>query len=92
MEISRMCCIGCMPTYTNGDYVYFKNINDAPNEHSNNFILNQIPEFHITLLFKLCDDIFESLPKLFVAKMIKMNEITCPNYGSVIKSTLPAWT
>ena len=66
MEFSGKCCIGCMSAYTYGDYVYFKNMNDTLNEHHNNFILNLIPDFHITSPFKLVDDIFESLTKLFV--------------------------
>ena len=60
-----------MTDYTYGDYVHFKNINYAPNEHHNHFILNQVPYFHITSLFKVMDDIFESLPKLFVDKMLE---------------------
>ena len=42
-----------------------------PNEYNNYFILNHILDFHTTSLFKLCDDMFESLTKLFVDKMIK---------------------
>ena len=71
MEFSRNCCIDCMPDYTYGDYVYFRNMTDTPNEYHNNFIFNQIPDFHITSPFKLCDDIFESSPKLFVDKLKK---------------------
>ena len=71
MEFSRYCCIGYMPAYTYGDDGYFQNITDTPNEHHNNLILNQIPDFHITSPFKLCDDIFESFQKLCVDKMGK---------------------
>ena len=71
MKFSIKCCIGCMSYYTYGDYVYFKNMGDAPNEHNNHFIFNQIPDFHITSPFKLCDDMFESFPKLFFYKIIK---------------------
>ena len=46
-------------------------MNDTPSENHNNLILNQILDFHITPPFKLCDDIFNSFPKLFVDKMIK---------------------
>ena len=60
-----------MAAYTYGNYVYFKNMTDTQNEHYNNFILNQIPDFHITSPFKLMDDIFKSLPKLFVDKILK---------------------
>ena len=67
-----------MPEYTYGGYVYFKNMTDTPNKNHHNFILNQIPDFHITSPFKLMDDIVESITKLFVDKMKKMNEITCP--------------
>ena len=30
IEFSKKCCIGCMPSYTYGDYVYTNNENDAP--------------------------------------------------------------
>ena len=63
---------GFMPAYTYGGYVYFMNMTDIPNEHHNNFLLNQIPDFHIISPFKLCDDIFVSLPKLFFDIMKKM--------------------
>ena len=69
MEFSRKCYIGCMPDYTYDDYVYFNNMNDTQNKHNNNFILNKIPDFHITSPLKWCGDIFESLPKLFLDKM-----------------------
>ena len=62
-----------MPAYNYGDCVYFKNMDDTPNEHYNNFILNQIPYFHITSLLNLCGYMFESLPNLFLDKMIKNN-------------------
>ena len=60
-----------MSAYTYGNYVYLNNITGTPNKHHNNFILNQIRDFHITPPFKLCNDVFESLPKLFFDKMIK---------------------
>ena len=55
-----------MEDYTYCEYFYFKKIIDTPNEHHNHLILNKIPDFYITSLLKLMDDIFESLPKLFV--------------------------
>ena len=58
-----------MPYYTYGDYVIFINMTDTPNEHHKSFILNQIPDFHITSPFKLCDDIFENFPISFADKM-----------------------
>ena len=75
-----------MSDYTYGDYVYFKNTTDKKNEHNNNFTLNQITDFHITSPFKLCNDTFEPFPKLFFNKMIKMDEIICPNCGSFFTS------
>ena len=51
---------------THGDYVYFNNINNTPNEHHNHFILNQIIYFHITSPFRSYNDMFESFTKLFV--------------------------
>ena len=71
MEFSRKCWIGCLAAYNYGDCVYFNNMNETPNEHHNNFILNQIPDFHITSPFKLIYYRLESLPNLFVDKMQK---------------------
>ena len=70
MELSRKCYICCMQDNTYSNYVCFKNITDTPNVNNNNFILNKIPGFHITSPLKLCDDIFESLPKSFDVKII----------------------
>ena len=86
MEFSRKCWIGCLAAYNYGDCVYFNNMNETPNEHHNNFILNQIPDFHITSPFKFCDDRFESLTKLSVDNLYKMDEITCPKNGPFITS------
>ena len=47
-----------MPDYTYGDYVYFNNNIDTPNEHHNTFTLNQISDFYITSPLKLMDDTF----------------------------------
>ena len=65
MELSKKCCIGCMPGYNYGDYVYFNNITDKPKEHHNHFILNNNPNFYITSLLKLVNDMFTSLTNLF---------------------------
>ena len=70
MKFSIKCCIGCMPYYIFGYYVYFKNRTDTPNEHHKHFILNQISYFYITSPFKLWYDIFKSLTNLFFDKMI----------------------
>ena len=64
-------CTGCLVAYTYGDYVYFKNMTDIPNEHHNHFILNQIQDMSITSPLKFMDETFESFPNLFVDKMIK---------------------
>ena len=61
-----------MADYKYGDYIYFKNMTYTPNEYHNNSKLNQISDFHITSPSKLMDDIFESLPKLFVDRMQKV--------------------
>ena len=58
MDLSRKCCLGGMSAYIYGDYVYFNNMTDTPNKHHGRFILNQIPDLHITPRFKLCDDMF----------------------------------
>ena len=36
-----------MPGYTFGDYIYFNNMTDEPNEHHNHLILNQNPFFKL---------------------------------------------
>ena len=64
-------CIGCIPAYTYGDYVYFNNENDAPEEHHIQSILKTKSNIYITLLSKLMDNTLKYLPKLFVDKMIK---------------------
>ena len=86
MIFLRKCYVRCMSSYTYGDYVCFKNMIDTTNEHHNHYILNHIPELYITSPLKLMDDIFESFSSPSVDKMQKMDEITCINYGSVIKS------
>ena len=43
----------------------------APNEHNIHFILNKIPDFYIKPPLKLMDEVFESLPKLFVDIVLK---------------------
>ena len=48
-----------MADYAYGDYVYFKNMTDIPDQNNNNFILNKIPDFYITSLSKIMYDIFE---------------------------------
>ena len=64
-------CIGCMADYTCGDYVYFKKMDDIPTEHHNHFILNQIQDMYIISPLKLMEWIFESLPNLFVDRMLE---------------------
>ena len=34
-----------MSANTHGDYIYFKNMTDTPNEHHNNLIFDQIQDF-----------------------------------------------
>ena len=70
MQFQGKLFIGCIPDYTYGEYFYFKNMIDTPNEDHNNSILNHGPTFYIKPTFKLCDDMFESLSKLFVDKVI----------------------
>ena len=65
MEFSEKVCIGCIPTYTYGDYVYVNNNIYAPKEHHNRFMLNQGPYFYITPLSKFMDDTLTLLSKLF---------------------------
>ena len=45
MEFSKQFCIGYMPAYNYGDYVYFNDNINTPNEHNNNLQLNQKPDF-----------------------------------------------
>ena len=70
-EFSIKYCIGFVEAYFYGENVHFEKMTDTPNEHHNNFILNQMPYFHIKSPFKLMNDIFESLPKLFVDILLK---------------------
>ena len=63
-----------MAAYIYGDYIYFENMIDTPNEDHNKLVLNQIPDFLITSPSKLMDETFESLPKLFVDRMQKKND------------------
>ena len=78
MEFKK-CCIECMKSYTYGDYIYFNNITDMPNEHHNKFILKHIQYMYITSPLKFMYEIFESLPNLFVKKFLKMDECSYPN-------------
>ena len=48
-----------------------KNLTDIPNKHHIGFILNDIHDMYITSTLKFTDKIFESLPNLFVDKMLK---------------------
>ena len=45
IDYYKTCYIGCMPDYTSGDYVYFKNNEDKPQSHHTFFILNQYLNF-----------------------------------------------
>ena len=58
MESSKNNCIGCMPSYIYGEYVYIINSIDAPKQHHNQLILNQEPDLYITALSKLMDETF----------------------------------
>ena len=60
-----------MASYTYGDYVYFNNMTDIPNKHHNHSILNHIQDVYIISPLKFMDEIFESLPNLFVDVMPK---------------------
>ena len=60
-----------MEAYNYGYYVYFNNMTDTPKEHRNHIILKHIPDFYITSLLKLMDNIFESLTKFFVVRIFK---------------------
>ena len=71
IEFSEKCCIGCMTAYTYGDYVYFNNENNAPEEHHIQSILKTKSDIYITLLSKLMDETLKYLRKLFVDKIIK---------------------
>ena len=54
-----------------GDCVSFINMTDTTNEYHDSLILNQIHDMHITSPLKFTDEIFESLPNLFVDKILK---------------------
>ena len=74
-----------MAYYTYGGYVYLNNMTDTTNEHHDNFILNQVLDFYITSLSNLMDGMFESFTKLFVDRMLKMDELPCTSCVLVIK-------
>ena len=71
IEFLEKYCIGCMPAYTYGDYVYFNNKKNAPEEHHIQSILKLKQYIYITSLSKLMDETLIYLPKLFADKMIK---------------------
>ena len=71
MEFSESFCIGCMPDYTYGDYVYFNKKINALEEHHIQSILKTKTNIYPALLLKLMDEILKYLPKLFVDIMIK---------------------
>ena len=60
-----------MEAYTYGDYVYFKNMTDTPNEHNNNLILNNIPDMYTTSPLNITEEIFVLLPNLIAKKKAK---------------------
>ena len=60
-----------MTAYTYADYVYYNNMTEITNKHNNHFISNQIQDMYITRPLKFMDKIFESLPNLFVDRMLK---------------------
>ena len=70
-----------MEAYNYGDYFYFKNMTDIPNEHHNHFISNQIQSMYMTPKLKYTCEIFEFLPNLFVDKCLKMDECPHTNCG-----------
>ena len=49
----------CVEAYTDGDYAYYNNMIDIPNEHHHNFILNQIQYMYVSSPLKFMDEIFE---------------------------------
>ena len=61
-----------MPDYAYGEYVYLNNIIGAPEEHHNQFIQNQEPDFYIISLSNLMDETLTLLLKLFVNKIKKL--------------------
>ena len=46
--IEEKCCIGCMPAYTSGYFVYSNNNKDQPESHHKVFVLNQVPDMFKT--------------------------------------------
>ena len=64
-----------MKAYNYGEYVYFNNSIDAPEEHHDRLILNQKPKLYITSLSKLMANSFTSLLKSFVDEIQKNESI-----------------
>ena len=86
MEFSKQNCIGFMPDFTYGGYVYLNKNIDAPMEHHNQFLLNQEPDFYITSLSNLMNETLTLLHELFFNKMVIMDRQLCQSCVSVIKS------
>ena len=49
-------CVGCMPSYTYGEYVYLNNGYDEPEENHFQSILKTQSDIYITSLSKLMDE------------------------------------
>ena len=56
LEFSKKCCMGCMPSYTYGGYVYINNICNTPEEHHIHSILKKHTDIYKTSLLKLMDE------------------------------------
>ena len=50
-----------------------KNMTHTLNEHYNRFIMNHIHDMYITSPLNFMDEIFKSLPKIFVDKILNMD-------------------
>ena len=57
-----------MAVYTYDKYVYFNNMTDKPKKYDIGFILNQSHNTYITSPLKIMEEIFVSLPNIFISK------------------------
>ena len=63
LNIEEKRCIGCLPDYTSGYYVYFWKYRDQPESHHSIFVLNQVPDMYITSPLNFLAETFVSLSK-----------------------------
>ena len=72
IEFSKKYCIGCIPAFIYGDYIYLNDNNDILKYYHNIFIKKQYPEITITSPMRLLDEILKTFP-FFLLKTLLFN-------------------